>query len=34
VTLDKAHLTERVGKLSRTNVDLVLSGLDVVLGRD
>jgi len=34
VTLDKAHLTERVGKLSRTTVDLVLSGLDVVLGRD
>ena len=32
--LTQAHLTERVGKLSRTNLDLVLSGLDVVLGRD
>jgi mRNA interferase MazF len=33
VTLDKAHLTERVGKLSRTKVELLLSGIDVVLGR-
>jgi mRNA interferase MazF len=33
VTLDKADLTERTGKLSRAKLDLVLSGLDVVLGR-
>ena len=33
VTLDKTLLTERVGKLSRAKVDLVLSGIDVVLGR-
>jgi mRNA interferase MazF len=33
VTLDKALLTERVGKLPHAKVDLVLSGIDVVLGR-
>lgn len=33
VSLDKTLLTERVGKLSRPKVDLVLAGLDVVLGR-
>jgi mRNA interferase MazF len=33
VTLDKTLLTERVGKLSRAKVDLLLSGLDIVLGR-
>ena len=33
VTLDKARLAERVGKLSPAKVDLVLSGIDVVLGR-
>lgn len=33
VTLDKADLTERVGRLSTTKTDLVLAGLDVVLGR-
>lgn len=33
VTLDKADLTERSGKLSRAKLELVLSGLDVVLGR-
>jgi mRNA interferase MazF len=33
VTLDKALLTEHVGKLSATKVQLVLSGVDVVLGR-
>jgi mRNA interferase MazF len=32
-TLDKTLLTERVGKLSRPKVDLVLSGIDVVFGR-
>lgn len=33
VAIDKALLTERVGKLSRAKVELVLSGIDVVLGR-
>ncbi len=33
VTLDKTELTERVGKLSRRTLELVLSGIDVVLGR-
>lgn len=33
VTLDKTDLTERTGKLSRSKVELVLSGIDVVLGR-
>ncbi len=33
VTLDKIDLTERTGKLSRTKLELVLSGIDVVLGR-
>jgi mRNA interferase MazF len=33
VTLDKADLTERVGKLSAAKLDLVLAGIDVVLGR-
>ena len=33
VTLDKTGLTERTGKLSRTKLELVLSGIDVVLGR-
>lgn len=33
VTLDRTLLTERVGKLPRAKVDLVLSGLDVVFGR-
>ncbi len=33
VALDKALLTERVGKLSSTKVDLLFSGIDVVLGR-
>ena len=33
VALDKSILTERVGKLSPANVDLLLSGIDVVLGR-
>jgi len=33
VTLDKALLAERVGKLSRMRLELVLSGLDAVLGR-
>src|SRR5687768_13470205 len=33
VTLDKKLLTERVGKLPAAKVELVLSGIDVVLGR-
>jgi len=33
VSIDRTLLTERVGKLSRPKVDLVLAGLDVVLGR-
>jgi mRNA interferase MazF len=33
VTLDKSQLAERVGKVSRRQLDLILSGIDVVLGR-
>ena len=33
VTLDKTLLTARVGKLPRGKLHLVLSGIDVVLGR-
>jgi mRNA interferase MazF len=33
VTMDKTDLTERTGKLPRSKLDLVLSGIDVVLGR-
>ncbi len=33
IALDKGHLTERVGKLPSAKVDLLLSGIDVVLGR-
>lgn len=33
VTLDRAALTERVGRLSASNLGLVLAGIDVVLGR-
>ncbi len=33
VALDKECLTERVGKLPRAKLDLVLSGIDVMLGR-
>ena len=33
VALDKVVLTERVGKLSRAKVELLLAGIDVVLGR-
>jgi len=34
VTLDRAVLTERVGRLSRPKIDLVLAGIDIVLGRE
>jgi mRNA interferase MazF len=33
VSLDKELLTNRVGKLSRAKLELILSGLDAVLGR-
>jgi mRNA interferase MazF len=33
VALDKSLLTERVGKLSRAKTELVLAGINVVLGR-
>lgn len=33
VALDKAILEQRVGKLPRAKLELLLSGLDVVLGR-
>ncbi|MBI5582589.1 MAG: type II toxin-antitoxin system PemK/MazF family toxin [Deltaproteobacteria bacterium] len=33
VTLDKSLLTERVGKLSSSKTNLVLAGIDVVLGK-
>ncbi len=33
VTLDRILLTERVGKLPRAKLQLVLSGIEVVLGR-
>jgi len=33
VTLDKSSLTERVGKLSKAKLELVLFGIDVVLDR-
>jgi mRNA interferase MazF len=33
VTLDRTDLTERAGKLARSKLELVLSGIDVVLGR-
>jgi mRNA interferase MazF len=33
VTLDKTDLVERAGKLPRAKLELVLSGVDVVMGR-
>jgi mRNA interferase MazF len=33
VTLDRSVLTERVSKLSRAKLELVLAGIDTVLGR-
>lgn len=33
VTLDRAALTERAGRLSASTLELVLAGIDVVLGR-
>lgn len=33
VALDKSLLTQRTGKLSRAKIELLLSGVDIVLGR-
>jgi mRNA interferase MazF len=33
VTLDKQFLTDRVGKLPRLKLELILSGIGVILGR-
>ncbi|HEY2678666.1 MAG TPA: type II toxin-antitoxin system PemK/MazF family toxin [Steroidobacteraceae bacterium] len=33
VALDKLQLVERVGKIPRRQLDLVLSGIDVIVGR-
>jgi mRNA interferase MazF len=33
VTLDKSLLAEQVGKLPKSKLELILSGIDVVLGR-
>jgi mRNA interferase MazF len=33
VTLDREILTERVGKVPRAKLELILAGIDVVLGR-
>jgi mRNA interferase MazF len=33
VALDKSFLTERIGKLSAAKVELLLAGIDVILGR-
>jgi mRNA-degrading endonuclease toxin of MazEF toxin-antitoxin module len=33
IPLDKTVLTERVGKLSSAKVELVLAGIDVILGQ-
>jgi len=33
ITLDRDLLTQKVGSISRKQLDLVFSGLDIVLGR-
>ena len=33
VAVDKGQLTERIGKLPKAQLDLVLNGIDVILGR-
>jgi len=33
VAVDRQFLSERAGKLSRSNLDLILSGIDVILGK-
>jgi hypothetical protein len=34
LALDRGLLAERVGRLSRRKIELILSGIDVVLGRE
>jgi glutathione synthase/RimK-type ligase-like ATP-grasp enzyme len=31
--LDKQQLTERIGKIARRQLQLVLAGIDIILGR-
>ena len=33
ITIDKVALTERVSKISRAKIELILAGIDIVLGR-
>jgi mRNA interferase MazF len=33
VTIDRLQLTERVGKLTRKQMDTIFSGIDIVMGR-
>jgi len=33
MTVDRGDLTERVGRLSTSQLELILSGIDIVLGR-
>jgi len=33
ITIDREVLTERVGRLSQSKIELVLSGIDLVLGK-
>ena len=33
VTIDREVLTERAGRLSASNIELVLAGIDTLLGR-
>jgi mRNA interferase MazF len=33
ITVDKSVLTERVGKISESKLNLILTGIDIVLGR-
>jgi hypothetical protein len=33
IALDKQQLTERTGKIARRQFDLILSGIDLLLGR-
>jgi mRNA interferase MazF len=33
VAIDRAHLSERAGNLSKAKLDLILCGIDIVFGR-
>ena len=33
ISLDRSQLTERVGKLSKNNLEMVLQGIETILGR-